>query len=62
MHNVSSAGVTFLNGTSQDMARVVVMQNLRNHMLTLMDLEDGPVLRRHYDQMHFEGQETEQAT
>ncbi len=42
------------------MARVVVMQNLGNRMVTIMDFEDGSVYRRHYDQIHFQGQETEQ--
>ncbi len=60
MHNVSSVGVTFFNGTSQDVALLVVMQNLGNRMVIIMDLEDGSVHRRHYDQIHFQGQETEQ--
>ncbi len=42
------------------MARGVVMQNLGNRMVTIMDLEDGSVHRRHYDRIHFQGQETEQ--
>ncbi len=29
-------------------------------MVTIMDLEGGSVNRRHYDQIHFQGQETEQ--
>ncbi len=29
-------------------------------MATKMDLGDGSVHRRHYDQIHFQGQETEQ--
>ncbi len=36
------------------------MQNLGNRMVTIMDLGDGSVHRRHYDQIHFQGQETEQ--
>ncbi len=36
------------------------MQNLGNCMVTIMDLEDGSVHRRHYAQTHFQGQETEQ--
>ncbi len=36
------------------------MQNLGNRMVTIMDLGDGSVHRRHNDQIHFQGQETEQ--
>ncbi len=42
------------------MARGLAMQNLGSRMVTVIDLEDGSVYRRHYDQMHFEGKETEQ--
>ncbi len=60
LHSVSSAEVTFFKGTRQEMARGVVMQNLGNRMVTIMDLGDGSVHRRHYDQIYFQGQETEQ--
>ncbi len=36
------------------------MQNLGNRMVTIIDLGDGSFHRRHYDQTHFQGQETEQ--
>ncbi len=60
LHNVSSADITFFKGTRQEMARGVVMQNLGNRMATIMDLGDGSVHRRHYDQIHFQSQKTEQ--
>ncbi len=60
MHNVSSTDVTFFNGTRQEMARGVVMQNLGNSIVTIVDLGDGSVHRRHYDQIQFQGLETEQ--
>ncbi len=52
--------VTFFKETRQEMARAEVMQNLGNRMVTIMDIADGSVHRRHYDQIHFQGQETEQ--
>ncbi len=36
------------------------MQNLGDRMVTIMDLGDGSINRRHYDQIPFQGQETEQ--
>ncbi len=37
------------------------MQNLGNRMFTIMYLENGLVHRRHYDEIHFQGQETDGA-
>ncbi len=42
------------------MARGVAKQSLRNHTETILGLEDGSVYRQHYDQIHFQGQETKQ--
>ncbi len=42
------------------MARGAVIQNLGNRKVTIMDFKYWSVHRRHYDQIHFQCQETEQ--
>ncbi len=54
MHKDSSADVT-----KQEMARGVVMQNLRNRMVTIMDLEDRSAHLQHYDQKTEQDGETQ---